>query len=58
MAGAVTALHQQVEEFQKRVQSGDIRMADLSSLRSSVQHILVRLESGDEGAIHPLDRAA
>ena len=47
LAGAVTALHQQVEEFQKRVQSGDIRMADLSSLRSSVQHILVRLESGD-----------
>lgn len=50
LAGAVTALHQQVEEFQKRVQSGDIRIGDLASLRASVQHILVTLESGEAEA--------
>ena len=58
LAGAVTALHQQVEEFQKRVQSGDVRMADLSALRSSVQDILVKLESGERLEASDLPLAA
>ncbi len=58
LAGAVSALHEQVDEFQKRVQSGDVRMADLSSLRSSVQHILVKLEAGEGAEASELPLAA
>ncbi len=48
LAESLSALHGEVERFQKKLQNYDVRLEDLTAIRRSVDDILARLEGGDD----------